>query len=263
MSKGLIKSLEVRGQAWSLRTLGQAAYITPDAHPLKKYFVDRVANNLDFYNTKYTYGTENQLGIISHSNMGYTTPAGKVTGYAPWMDDFVTWSAGYLNELGFTKAKPFLDWKSKFPVQRMTTHGYCWIDGAIYAIAARPSQFAPVYATLLEAYLSTMRNMDGTPLINSTGAKYLDQPCASQAMADWRIQKDKDNGVRGSTWVAGQMTGYATIPSGYPSNMQPALAVAATSGIPNAQNAWNVFISRPVKPDYSTEPQWAIIPRKQ
>jgi hypothetical protein len=43
--------------------------------------------------------------------------------------------------------------------------------------------------------------------------------------------------------------------------MQPALAAAATSGIPNAQEAWNIFISRPVKPDYSGEPQWDIVPR--
>jgi len=261
-AKGLIKSHEVRGQGWSLRTLGQAAYITPDAHPMKKYFMDRVANNIDFYNNLYTYGNANQLGLISHSNIGYKTPAGLSTGLAPWMDDFVTWSAGYLVELGFTNAKPFLDWKSKFPVGRMTTPGYCWIDGAIYAIAIRPSSASPFFTNILDAYFATMKATDGTPLINSTGALYLDQPCASQAMADWRTQYDKDAGVKGGTWLAGQMTGYATVASGYPSNMQPALAVAATSGIPNAQAAWNVFISRPVKPDYSTEPQWAIVPRQ-
>jgi hypothetical protein len=44
--------------------------------------------------------------------------------------------------------------------------------------------------------------------------------------------------------------------------MQPALAVAATSGIPNAQAAWNIFIKRSVKPDYSSEPEWAIVPRE-
>ena len=35
------------GQAWSLRTLGHAAYITPDAHPLKGYFVKQLDNNLN------------------------------------------------------------------------------------------------------------------------------------------------------------------------------------------------------------------------
>lgn len=260
-SKGLVKSHEVRGQAWSLRTLGHAAYITPDLHPLKKYFTDKLNNNIDFYNNLYTYGNANQLGIISHSNIAYNTPSGKMTGFAPWMDDFVTWSAGHLYELGFKNAKQFLEWKSKFPISRMTTNGYCWIDGAIYAIAVRPSEFSPLFTNILDAYLATMRAADGSPLVNSTGAKYLDQPCGSQAMADWRTQYDKDMGVRRGVWVAGEMIGYASVASGFPSNMQPALAVAATSGIPNSQTAWNIFINRPVKPDYSTEPQWAIVPR--
>ena len=36
--KGLVKWDQIRGQAWSMRTLGQVAFITPDAHPLKSVF---------------------------------------------------------------------------------------------------------------------------------------------------------------------------------------------------------------------------------
>lgn len=263
--KGLTKWNEIRGQAWTLRTLGQTAYITPDSDPMKQYFVDRVGYNLDFYNTTFTTGKSNQLGVLDGTNsfasIAYTTPSGPQTGLAPWMDDFFTWSVGYLAELGFTDAKPLLAWKAKFPVDRMTAAGYCWIDGATYALAVRPGSSSPLYSTIAQAYQATMRKNDGAPLINSTGAKYLDQACGSQAQADWRTQYDKDNGVRRSPWSVGEMTGYATSPEGFPSNMQPALAVAAASGIPNAKTAWEIFMNRPVKPDYSSAPQWAIVPR--
>jgi len=263
--KGLAKWNEIRGQAWTLRTLGQVAYITPDSDPMKQYFVDRVQYNLDFYNTTFTQGNPNQLGVLdgtaSFAPIAYTTPSGPQTGLAPWMDDFFTWSVGYLAELGFVDAQPLLAWKAKFPVGRMTAPGYCWIDGAAYALAVRPSSSSPLYSTFAEAYQATMRNADGTPMVNSTGARYLDQSCGSQAQADWRTQKDKDGKVNRSPWAAGEMTGYASFTEGFPSNMQPALAVAAASGIPNAQTAWNIFINRSVKPDYSTEPQWAIVPR--
>ena len=47
--KGLLKWDQIRGQAWSMRTLGQVAFITPDAHPLKSYFVEKLANNVAYY----------------------------------------------------------------------------------------------------------------------------------------------------------------------------------------------------------------------
>ncbi len=68
LDQGLVKWQQPRGVAWSLRTLGQAAYITPDEHPLKNYFVQQVHNNLDYYNTKFANNPEaNKLGISNTS----------------------------------------------------------------------------------------------------------------------------------------------------------------------------------------------------
>ena len=271
LEKGLLRSDQVRGQAWSLRTLGQTAYITPDAHPLKSYFLQRVKNNVDWYASTYVTGSPNALGVLDGSGqyafnpMGYATPSGDKTGVGPWQDDFFTWSAGHLAELGFDAARPLLTWKAKFPVGRMMDPGYCWIDGAVYALAVRPTASSPFYASLAEAYQATMRNTDAggnaIPMVNSTGARYLDQPCGSQAQADWRTQLDRDKNTPRNAWLAGEMTGYADSAEGFPSNMQPALAVAASFGVPNAQAAWTRFISRTVKPNYAVAPQWAVVPR--
>jgi hypothetical protein len=266
-TQGLLLWDEVRGQAWSLRTLGQAAYITPDNHPLKQYFTNQLAQNLAWYNATYTNANPNPLGFIDGSGQyafnafAYTTWAGAQTGIAPWQDDFFTWSVGNLAELGFDDARPLLMWKAKFPVGRMTASGYCWVDASAYTLVARPSATSSVYATFADAYLATMRNADGSAMTLASGAKYLDQACGSQAQADWRTQYDRENSVAANPWVAGQMQGYSTSAIGYPSNLQPALAVAKTLGAPNADTAWTIFMNRGAKPDYTSEPQWAVVPR--
>lgn len=63
----------------------------------------------------------------------------------------------------------------------------------------------------------------------------------------------------------GEMTGYASSATGYPSNMQPALAKAVDAGAPGAAEAWALFASRAVQPtaEYAKEPQFAIVPRAQ
>jgi hypothetical protein len=247
--KGLLKWDQLRAQGWGMRTLGQVSYITPDSHLLKQYFSGMLSSNLTYYNNMYTVGNQNQLGIIN-SHIGYTTTQGVNTGQAPWMDDFFTWSIGYLDELGFTDAKALLAWKAKYTVGRMTDPGYCWILGATYALTVRPTETSSIYSTLGEAYMATFNK------VATDGTKLTDYACGSQAMATWLKNND------GFIYItAGEMTGYSSSATGFPSNMQPALAVAAVSGIPNAAAAWTVFSNRSVKPNYSSEPQFAIVPR--
>ncbi|RSZ59125.1 hypothetical protein HF313_24815 [Massilia atriviolacea] len=261
---GLVKSHQARGQAWALRSLTQAAYIAPDDHPLKGYFQQVVNNNVDWYNTTYVTGNSNQLGFLDNSGfatVAYNGPGGLRTGMAPWQDDFFTSAVGHAVELGFSNAKPLLDWKSRFPVGRMTAPGYCWIDGAVYALSVRATETSPYFTTFAQAWQATMRAADNTDLVNSTGQRYVDQPCGSQQQADWRTQLERDKKTGRMPWLAGEMTGYASSAEGFPSNMQPALAAAADSGIPNARAAWDTFARRTVKPDYTQRPQFAIVPR--
>jgi len=233
--KGLLKSDQVRGQAWSMRTVGEAAFITPDGDPLKAQFTGFVDNSLDWYNANYTNAPDvNHFGVLTHgSAMGYN--AG--TGMAPWMDDFFTSAIGHLNEMGFAKALPLLKWKIKFPIMRMTTPDSCWISGAIYSLNIRASTSGPFFATMGEAYRAS-----APATVSALG-------CNSTAMASALGLK------------VGEMTGYSGVNTGYPSNMQPALAYAADIGGSAGSAAWTVFANRSVKPNYGTGPQFAIVPR--
>ncbi len=263
--KGLVKWDQPRGQAWHLRTLGQVAYITPDAHPMKQYLNTIVTNNLSYYNSVYNnVSNPNSMGIVGVSNLAlgefnpihYESLQGVNTGISTFQDDFFTWSVGYLAELGFSDAQPLLAWKSKFSVGRMTDPNYCWTLGSVFVTAVRPSATTPVYGTLADVYNSSFQS-----LVGKDGTKLVDKACGSQAQADWLTQ-NSGNGITGTgTYQAGEMIGYSSSATGFPSNMQIGLAVAATSGIPNAQSAWVKFINRTNKPDYSSEPQFAVVPR--
>ncbi|MFK3739385.1 hypothetical protein [Massilia sp. TN1-12] len=233
--KGIMSSEQVRGQAWSLRTLAEAAYITPDTDSLKKAFTDIINNNLDWYNKTYTdNASANKLGVIVN---GYALGYDNNTGLAPWQDDFFTAAIGHAAELGFTKATSLLAWKAQFPIERMVGKGACWIDAASYSLRVRSADGAPFYSTIGEAYAA------------SHDAATNALACGSAAMASAFGLK------------VGEMTGYANAYAGYPSNMQPALAYAADVGGGKGKAAWNQFAARSVKPDYRYGPQFAIVPR--
>ena len=252
---GLVRWQQLRGQAWSLRTLAHAAYITPDSHPLKGYFNAQLDNNLEFYNAVYVVGNPNNLGMYDGSGPAAFT----IDVSAPWQDDFLTWSFGYMSELGYSKATPILRWKAKYPVGRMGPE-YCWIQGAAYALQMRGAD-GRVFNSFDSLYRAnfggaTLFNDNSQPFTHPRGLRFIDQPCGSQAQADFLGL------ANGFGWAVGRMAGYADSTVGYPANMQPALAVSATTGIPNASQAWTTFANRASKPDYRQEPQWAIVPRQ-
>lgn len=236
--KGLFHQTEVRGQAWTLRTLADAAFITPDSDKLKPQFTTILSDNLDWYNSAYTDNpnSENTLGFITEYAILYGSPGPKI-GIAPWQDDFFTSAVGHTAELGFTKASSLLKWKAKFPVSRMNDSGFCWIIGSNYSLTVRDNEASPVYTSMARVYQATKPT------------SFTTLPCAGAEMA-------ANLGLK-----IGEMVGYASDNQGYPSNMQPALAYSADSGISGATSAWSRFNSRSVKPDYSTSPQFAIVPR--
>ena len=232
--KGLLAPDQVRGQAWSLRTLAQATYITPDSDALKPQFAALLNHNLDWYNTTYSNNASaNTLGVLINGSLVYYGG----NGIAPWQDDFFTAAVGHTMELGFAKARPLLAYKTKFPVLRMSGSGACWILGATYSMNIRDTATSPFYTSIAKAVTAT----HSAPL-NSLR-------CASQDMATFLKLK------------VGEMTGYASSESGYPSNMQPALAFAVDVGGVGSMTAWNTFTSRAVKPNYGLGPQFGIVPR--
>lgn len=248
--RNIVKSEQVRGQGWTLRTYGMCRAIVPDSHPLKPSYAYYVDENMSWYNAEYTdNASANKLGVIVN---GVALVSGVddalEVAVRTWMDDFFTQSVGFNHDLGHPQAQRLLQWKAKFPAGRMLGPGWCWIMGAVYDTRIKPSTGAAYYDNIGQAYQGTMTSMSAA--LASAGCNSPEMRAAMKTY--YNLTNDP---------IPGQMTGYPTDPEGFPSNMQPALAYTADSGFTDGNLAWDQFESRSLKPDYRYGPQFAIVPR--
>jgi hypothetical protein len=254
-AQGLVVWDGIRGQAWAMRTLAQAAYATPDAHPLKNYFNAKLQNNLNFYNT--TWLNSNPLGYITHTGpMEWT---GLRQWVATWMDDFLTWSFGHIVALGYDDALPMLQWKAKFPVGRLTDPNMCWILASTYWPTVMDNVYLGGSGQPVDTWDEWRRTIIWSwdddafrpPSINIAGREQelINASCDSSQMSS----------ILGLS--QGYMIGWDGA-DGYGANMQPAVAVAIENGIPNAQAAFDRLMNARSFPrdGFNSQPQWAIFP---
>ncbi|TAL87928.1 MAG: hypothetical protein EPN69_17580 [Rhodanobacter sp.] len=252
-SHGLIdrSHTQVRGKAWVLREMADAAFLLPDDYPLKNEFNTQVENALKDWNARYTNNPKaNALGIMDDGTI-YSLSGGQRNGMAPWQHNFLTWSAGHAAELGFTGAAEFRNWLAKFEIGLMTdslnnpAEGYCWLQASAYSIRVKDASghWLPTYSAV---YAATFPRLTGLA-------------CNSPAMlaAVGRLSKKPRR--------AGEMSGYPHSPTGFTANFQIGVAAAADSSLPKAKAAWDIFQSRSVKPatrhGYNNYPNFAILPR--
>jgi hypothetical protein len=251
-SKGLIDKShsQVRGKAWVLREMADAAWLLPDQHPLKVEFTADVENSLAEWNAKYTHNPDaNPLGLMDEGTI-YSINGGQKNAMAPWQHNFLTWSVGHAHELGFAGAKAFRDWLAKFEIGLMTdwqrdSQGYCWLQASAYNAQVKDAagDWLPSYSAVYAATFPTLKGL----------------ACNSPAMVAAAAQLD------GKPRQMSEMPGFAYAATGFPANFQIGVAAAADSGLPDAQAAWDLFESRSVKPSgktaYNNYPNFAILPR--
>ncbi|HWH57387.1 MAG TPA: hypothetical protein VN682_07135 [Terriglobales bacterium] len=232
---GLVNWDEVRGQAWSMRTLAQAAYIAPDADPQKEVLLRELKNNIDYYDKEYV---NNPNANVLHGDF----MASKADiNFSPWMDDYLTGVMGYIVDLGFESARPFATWKAGFPIQRMINKDYCWVLATTYRIVVQYPDRSLV-RNWKDAYRFTFERFANHKVDPAS------VECNSQEMVNlFKLQQ------------VGVMAGGGLTRGGYPSNLQPALAAAVDLNAPGATEAWNKFQAR-TKSKEAMYPNWNILP---
>lgn len=236
---------QVRAQAWAMRSAVHALYLTPDSHPLRSDISYSVAQNVLWYDTNYTAPAGPKHNIFGHLDaLAYTVDGQAGTGGAPWMEDFVTAACGRAVELGLSEFLPFLNYKSKQIKGRLTSGAdFCWQSGAAYTLRYKATSASPMYTSWSEVYMGSFP----TSITSAT--------CGSPEMATAL------SAYTGRTVQQNAMTGYNDLISGFPANMQPAVAYCATFNAPSGDDAWLVFDARMQKPDYNLGPQFGIEPR--
>jgi len=134
-SKGLIRD-QVRGEAWAIRNIADAAAFSPDNSLMTNYLTDKINNNISQWMEEKDRYPLNYWGIDSYaSTSGMTSDVRDVT--SPWMEDFMLLALAHMKELGFS-AQQILDWYgTSFTINRFTHPDFNHFNGAPYRFPAR------------------------------------------------------------------------------------------------------------------------------
>jgi hypothetical protein len=128
--QGLLWEDQVRGQAWTMRALGDAARVIPDGHAMKGYFKQRLSNNLEWYYQNWLIAPKtNEV-----SPMGTPVNPYNLDYAGPWQNDFLSIVIAQHAEAQEPRALDLLNWMSRFGVGRFVnaSSGYCVEKAAAY-----------------------------------------------------------------------------------------------------------------------------------
>jgi hypothetical protein len=236
----------VRGAAWALRTLAQAATVMPDDDPLRAEFIASLEANIEFNHRMYVGQAHNPYGFVTPYGDVYGTPTdGKVT-EAPWQQDFYTAAFGYMlamnppiSSTARAHLIEFFAWKARSIIGRFgsaenPSTDWLYRDAAPYNIV-----------------VSFVDSFDGW--LNGTG------PWPKS----WRAIYDATYATLPGAFEDGPLRG-GNLPSAtsYWGNLQPALAYAVEHAVPGAGAAYSRMTSAPNWPElrsnFNSSPVWSV-----
>jgi hypothetical protein len=222
--------------SYPLRTLGRAAFITPDDHPQKQYYTQKLQDNLDFYNEKYTFGKHYPQG--ESNPFGYIPSMYRDPLISAFGEDIFTTVIAHLNHLGFSDAFPLHQWKTRFTIDRMTHPDYCWKFASIWSIKIGLFAHCPetYFQSYDDIYLATLHENFEPHLAE----QLYHLPCDTHDM-ETVLNMEPD-----------QLYGYV-LPHSAVTCLQPALASAVDVCYTNAEEAWDKYITRGGQADYVAE----------
>jgi hypothetical protein len=132
--KGLVMNGgQVRGSAWNMRQLENAAWLSPDGSAEQAYFSKIAENNWDWLIAKIPEWTARQGETHGYVPGHYREPGA----IAPWQQDFFAGVVALVASRGNDKAKTVLAWMSNFLLGRFeNAHNEVKLHlGAAYTMA--------------------------------------------------------------------------------------------------------------------------------
>ncbi len=158
-AEGIVVAQEqLRGQAWSLRSLAEAAAITPDRDPMKPYFTGKLANNIKFALDRYAQRS-NPVGL----DVVFMPD----DHFAPWQLDFMTLTVAQIAQFGYPGAETWLNWLAQLAVGRFNNeaNGYCRMNGPAPVMRMRNVQGGPLFTSWREVSTATFPNEKTCPTV--------------------------------------------------------------------------------------------------
>ena len=144
----VINGNQVRGAAWSLRQVDEAARVSPDGSPEKAFFQEASAANYAWLVSKIPEWTAQQGEAHGWVPGEYGT-AGALP---PWQQDYFASTVIAAARNGNADARTFLEWQANFLVGRFMAEdqGFEARDGAAYLIAISDPRNGQAYQSWAE-----------------------------------------------------------------------------------------------------------------
>lgn len=246
-SQGLmeVQANTTRGIAWNIRTLAQAACITPDDDlPLRDEFLASLQANIDWNHARYVAQRHNPFGWTEPYS-DYSGAGNNVYFEATWMQDFYTAAYGYAKALepavsadSRARLDAFFAWKARSIVGRLGGTGpndHPFYEAAPYTIAVAPS--------------------DNPNFANGTGPWFSDWGAVYRARTEVPNPPGTGQQLRG---------GFFPEATSYWGNLQPAIAYAVQHGVPGALEAYQRLTTASNWPqlanNFNVNPVWSVRP---
>ena len=164
--QGLIRD-EVRGEAWAIRTVADAAAFLPDNWTMMRNYLDeKIQNNINVWMSEKDRYPLNMWGeFTKRQDDGLTSDIEKQT--SPWMEDFVVLALSHMKDLGYP-TKQILDWYGvDFTLNRFTHPDFNHFNGASYRfpVAYDDGTYVQTWAEADSKYVDhpTSFRVDGDP----------------------------------------------------------------------------------------------------
>ncbi len=234
-----------RGIAWIIRTLAQAACITPDDDlPLRNEFAASLQSNIDWNHTLYVAQPNNPFGWAEPYS-DYSGAGNNVYFEATWQQDFYTAVFGYVKAMlppvsasSLARLDEFFAWKARSIVGRLGGTGpneYPYYEAAPYTIAVAPT--------------------DSPDFVKGTGPWFADWGAVYKARTETPNPPGSGDQLRG---------GFFPDATSYWGNLQPAIAYAVQHRVPGALEAYGRLTSASNWPklanNFNINPVWSVRP---
>lgn len=149
----VVRGNQVRGAAWSLRQIDEAAWASPDGSPEHTYFAAASAANWSWLVAQIPSWTAQQGEVHGWLPGDYGTPGA----LPPWQQDYFASTAIAAARHGNADAATFLEWEANFLIGRFThaAQGFAQHDGAAYLIAIADAATGTPYTSWAELGVRT------------------------------------------------------------------------------------------------------------
>ncbi len=152
---------QARAFAWSLRTLAQAARVTPAATPSwllpQSYWAAQLATTRDWFENNYVESIRPERALFrATANIDTSrgeTNAPEGTWVDPWQDEFVAAVLGWMVTMGFSEWRTSFDWIIGGTIARTsTTSGWVRAHATPYRMILRATKTSPFANSWAEAW---------------------------------------------------------------------------------------------------------------